>query len=102
MAVIISDMEHMPKDCSECYINACGFCNLTGNCIEQNIDDNTRADDCPLKEVPSGKWIKEDRGHVEYTAVCSVCGETEFWSERSKDCPSCGALMVEEQTGENK
>ena len=54
-----------------------------------------------IKEVPTGKWEKEDRGHVEYTAVCSVCGETEFWSERSKYCPSCGSLMIEEQQGEN-
>ena len=57
MAVIISDMEHVPDSCYNCEMHNYHFCDLTGNCIEQNYDDGTRAVDCPLKEVPSGKWI---------------------------------------------
>ena len=101
MDVIISDYE-LPKSCYDCNLHNYHYCDVTGSCIEQNWDECTKAEDCPLKEVPSGKWVKEDRGHVEYTAVCSVCGETEFWSERSKYCPSCGSLMVDEQQGEQE
>lgn len=60
MAVIISDMEHIPNGCFDCDLHNYHFCNLTGNLVENNLDDGTRADDCPLKEVndkPSGKWI---------------------------------------------
>jgi len=28
-------------------------------------------------KIPA-KWIKEDRGGVEYTAVCSECGKTKI------------------------
>ncbi len=40
-----------------------------------------------------GYWKKEDRGHVEYTAVCSKCGYATFWSDRGKFCSDCGAKM---------
>ena len=54
-----------------------------------------------LKAIPSaevepvkrGHWIKENRNGVEYTAVCSMCGNTEFWSEQSNYCSNCGAKM---------
>ena len=60
-----------------------------------------------LKALPSaqperkkGQWIKEDRGHVEYCAVCDQCGFDWIWSDREyfKFCPNCGAKM---EVGEN-
>lgn len=60
-----------------------------------------------LKALPSadvvpvvhGKWMKEDRGHVEYCAVCDQCGFDWMWSDRAyfKFCPNCGADMRGEQ-----
>ena len=37
-------------------------------------------------------WRKEDRGHVEYTAVCPCCGYCTAWSDVSyiTFCPDCG------------
>lgn len=55
--VVISDMEHIPKSCYDCDFHNYHFCDMTGNCIEQNIDDGTRAEDCPLKEVSNNKFI---------------------------------------------
>ena len=56
-----------------------------------------------LKQLPAadvvpvvhGKWMKEDRGHVEYCAVCDQCGFDWMWSDRGyfKFCPNCGAKM---------
>ena len=48
-------------------------------------------------KVRHGKWMKEDRGHVEYCAVCDQCGFDWMWSDRGyfKFCPNCGAKMVE-------
>ena len=45
--------------------------------------------------VVHGKWMKEDRGHVEYCAVCDQCGFDWMWSDRGyfKFCPNCGARM---------
>ena len=59
-----------------------------------------------LKALPSaqperkkGQWMKEDRGHVEYCAVCDQCGFDWIWSDREyfKFCPNCGADMRGEQ-----
>lgn len=60
MAVIIADMNEVPMNCFECDLHNYHFCDLTGNCIESNIDDNTRADDCPLKEVNENKPFKKE------------------------------------------
>ena len=49
-----------------------------------------------VQPVRHGHWIKENRGGVEYTAVCSECGNTEFWSDRGKFCSECGVRMVNE------
>ena len=46
--------------------------------------------------VRRGKWLKEDRGHVEYSAVCDKCGYDTFWCEKSNFCPHCGADMRED------
>ena len=50
-------------------------------------------------ERKKGQWIKEDRGHVEYCAVCDQCGFDWIWSDREyfKFCPKCGADMRGEQ-----
>ena len=50
-------------------------------------------------ERKKGKWMKEDRGHVEYCAVCDQCGFDWIWSDREyfKFCPNCGAYMRGEQ-----
>lgn len=48
-------------------------------------------------EKKNGKWIKEDRGHVEYTGVCSECGFSSIWydtQEYFNFCPNCGARMT--------
>lgn len=51
----------------------------------------------PANVVPvvHGRWVKEDRGHVEYCAVCDQCGFDWMWSDRGyfKFCPNCGAKM---------
>lgn len=50
-------------------------------------------------QVRHGKWMKEDRGHVEYCAVCDQCGFDWMWSDRGyfKFCPNCGAKMDGEE-----
>lgn len=56
------------------------------------LNDLPPADVAP---VVHGKWMKEDRGHVEYCAVCDQCGFDWMWSDRGyfKFCPNCGAKM---------
>lgn len=48
-----------------------------------------------LTERKKGKWIKQDCGGVEYTAVCSECGYGTFWSDALDFdfCPKCGIKM---------
>ena len=60
--------------------------------IWKNLMDLPSADVAP---VVHGKWMKEDRGHVEYCAVCDQCGFDWMWSDREyfKFCPNCGAKM---------
>lgn len=65
MAVIIADMNEVPMNCFECDLHNYHFCNLTGNCIESNIDDNTRADDCPLKEVNDNSVLEQIKEEIE-------------------------------------
>ena len=65
-----------------------------------------------VKEVPSGKWICESKGRNYADYHCSVCGQKlslcgqdihERMSEGySLYCDRCGAMMVEEQQGENE
>ena len=47
------------------------------------------------EQKKKGKWIKQDCGGVEYTAVCSECGYGTFWSDASdfNFCPNCGFKM---------
>ena len=61
-----------------------------GICV--SLANLEKADVAP---VVHGKWMKEDRGHVEYCAVCDQCGFDWMWSDRGyfKFCPNCGARM---------
>lgn len=40
-------------------------------------------------------WRKENRGHVEYTAVCPCCGYATVWSDVDylTFCPECGQKL---------
>ena len=60
-------------------------------------DDSDSYDSLIQPEQKTGEWIKEDRGGVEYTAVCSECGYATFWSdvEDFRYCPNCGKKMGE-------
>lgn len=51
--------------------------------------DGIRIDSAPEK------WIKEDRGGVEYTAICPKCGYATFWSDikHFNYCPACGVKL---------
>ena len=62
MAVMIRGMENIPGSCFDCDLHNYHFCDLTGNCIEQNYDDSTRAEDCPLEEVPEPYIVEEQQG----------------------------------------
>ena len=68
-----------------------GF-NSCRNDMLRSIESLTPADVAP---VVHGKWMKEDRGRVEYCAVCDQCGFDWMWSDRGyfKFCPNCGAKM---------
>jgi len=62
-------------------------------------------DNCQLNKISAepkrktGKWIKQDCGGVEYTAVCSECGYGTFWSDALDFdfCPKCGSYNGGEQ-----
>ena len=49
-----------------------------------------------------GTWLKENRGGVEYTAVCSECGYATFWSDAKylDICPDCETKMEMENEKE--
>ena len=72
-------------------IKQCGF-GMTSLHIANNLRAMQPADVAP---VVHGKWMKEDRGRVEYCAVCDQCGFDWMWSDRGyfKFCPNCGAKM---------
>ena len=65
------------------------------NHINHQIWKELKAVPSVLPKAKKGHWIKEDRGRVEYSAVCSECGDSTFWSEKSNFCPNCGADMRE-------
>lgn len=68
-------------------------------CMASLAEMMLRIEDLPSAqpEQKTGKWIKEDRGGVEYTAVCNKCGYATFWSDAEVFiyCPICGKKMEE-------
>ena len=94
MAVIISDFG-MPSRCEQC--DMCSnrkldtfYCCITLKDVD--IDSNKRDADCPLKELPSGKWIeKTDDWYGNTTIECSNCHKPCI--AKSWYCPNCGAKM---------
>ena len=93
------DME-MPNRCDECPLSS-----LSNECPLINIDCDEemggRDLNCPLKEIPTGKWEIKDN----MWWICSNCGcRTRMIKKYNVPnyCPACGAKMVEEHQGENK
>lgn len=93
------DME-MPKSCAECPISRyqdthdCPVIRTWSSAYREK-----RLDDCPLKEVPSGKWeqINKNGTNVIPQWKCSECGaEFKCFDMDFEYCPRCGAKMVEE------
>ena len=100
-------MYEQPEFCANCidrdYLIRDLYCKAHG---ETNI--NIHWLEGYIKKLPSvlpkakeGHWIKEDRGRVEYSAVCSECGNSTFWSEKSNFCPNCGCRMIEPEESES-
>ena len=92
----------MPKNCIDCdeqgirYALDCKY--LWSGCANCGRHPN-----CPIKEVPSGKWIEHNGRGLDWEFTKYECGLCHEWTEYATNyCPSCGAKMVEEQTGENK
>ena len=95
------DME-MPKSCGSCVYNESSCrCSITKSPIDRDYEYRERLSDCPLKEVPTGKWIKQKS--FPNWSKCSNCGNS--WTYSSGEppyCPNCGSRnVVEEQQGEN-
>lgn len=84
------------KDCRNCkhgFYNdhwETYFCYVPGAC-----KDWDKWEPAIQPEREKGEWIKENRGGVEYTAVCSKCGYGTYWSDVQfyNYCPSCGEWM---------
>lgn len=107
------DME-MPKRCLDCQLMGREkmYCQLRPR-KDLNVIRvvNEKPDWCPLKEVPTGKWICESKGRNYADYHCSVCGQKlslcgQDIHERMTEgyslyCDRCGAKMVEKQQGEN-
>ena len=104
----------MPRKCKECPMcmevrDTFAYCMLLGfqlKLTELDLKDGY----CPLKEVPTGKWICESKGRNYADYHCSVCGQKlslcgQDIHERMTEgyslyCDRCGSRMVEEQQGE--
>ena len=90
----------MPTNCEECDergIRQLLWCRL----IHSGCANCGRHPNCPLKEVPSGKWIENapqyDMLNPQY--VCSECGNAH--TRITPYCENCGAKMVEPQESED-
>ena len=49
----------------------------------------------------TARWLRVDRGGVEYTGECSNCGRGTFWHMAIcfNYCPNCGSKMEVEENG---
>ena len=69
--------------------------------VDGGLDILGKPSDCPLKEVPTGKWIEHkpfERNNCNKCIECSVC---KVWLgndcyAKTNFCPMCGSRMVEE------
>ena len=102
MAVIISDME-FPKRCLDCQLMGREkmYCQLHPR-KDLNVVRvvSEKPEWCPLKEVPTGKWIDDpidkmskDFGYIQF--YCSNCNHTikGIGVKYTDYCPRCGADM---------
>ena len=66
------------------------------------VDVCRAIEDAPIIKIHERKWLKEDRGGVEYTAVCSECGYSTFWSDIQyyNYCPRCGERLISQESNE--
>ena len=80
------DME-MPDRCFVCKLKLHGTCSYlvksTGG-----VNSKVRLDNCPLREIPSGKWI--DDGPINWK--CSECGYVVPRWNNTRYCPNCGVF----------
>lgn len=86
MSILIKGME-MPKNCHEC-----PFLYVTIVC------DGSK--DCPLVEVPHGKWVLKtfNDGYGEYQLYeCDQCGAVTAQRKSKNYCHNCGAKMESEE-----
>lgn len=89
----------MPENCVECderAIRQLLWCKL----IFSGCANCGRHPKCPLKEVPSGKWIPQTKDKQVWK--CSVCGNgvcisEEYLHIHHKYCGQCGSVMKNEK-----
>lgn len=72
---------------------SCDECELKITAVEWDKALETAIE--AMEKQKAKRWIKEDRGHVEYRAVCPDCGYDTFWSDTEdfNYCPSCGQAL---------
>lgn len=111
--MVLIDID-MPKSCDLCTFCAIDerleyYCNNNvADCYQCNVDDYVacRHPDCPLIEVPKGKWLEREVHETEdfydieewQSAKCSVCGRYHttpylYYFQHYNYCPGCGAEM---------
>ena len=77
MAVIIDGWDKLPQNCYDCDLQNYHECCLTCNSIEDYTNGEEREPSCPLKEVPTGKWISTKQLEDMYKKF-----ERKLWNER--------------------
>lgn len=96
MIQIDIDMK-MPEKCGMCRFTSAMDCGITGKFIE---DHDTVPNHCPLKEVPTGKWIHKQMDSFYH--IIGQCSNCKSRYRLNNYCPNCGAkMMVEKQQREN-
>lgn len=94
-----------PKTCAECLMS-CRDSFYEIYCRNDMKKHEPFDKDCPLKEVPTGKWndyYTSQKGNDVFN--CTLCSATFIviqGSNKMNYCPNCGAKMVEPQEREDK